>query len=226
MAKREKEQDDGIPEEVVNQMMVACGRRCCICKRYRPTKLQVHHIKEKSQGGTHDPDNLIVTCLSCHSDVHTHVPFARRFTHEELKGHRDTLSRQVAEGRFADDDSDDTDEVIRSVLRAIQASIGERPQLTAYAAEILLCAADAAGLHQGVIMYVRTFQGTSIQANQRNLISAPKDARLTACYKGGLDQLSRYGLIESPNGKVYHVTYEGYLLADELKARGAEALSE
>jgi hypothetical protein len=55
--KKQDEPDDDIPEEIVDKMMIACGRRCCICKRYRPTKLQVHHIQERARGGTHDEEN-------------------------------------------------------------------------------------------------------------------------------------------------------------------------
>ena len=62
-----------IPQDVIDAMMVKCGRRCCVCRRFRPTKLQVHHIKERAKGGGDEEDNLIVTCFSCHSDVHTHV---------------------------------------------------------------------------------------------------------------------------------------------------------
>src|SRR5688572_30318128 len=98
---------DDIPQKVVDEMMVKCGRRCCICRRFRPTKLQVHHIVERVQGGSNDLDNLIVTCMSCHSDVHTKVPFARRFTHAELKSHRDTLYVMVASGTLPASDSDD-----------------------------------------------------------------------------------------------------------------------
>ena len=42
---------DEIPSDLVDRMMVKCARRCCICRRYRPTKLQVHHIVERGQGG-------------------------------------------------------------------------------------------------------------------------------------------------------------------------------
>ena len=75
-----------IPAEVIDAMMVKCARRCCICRRFRPTKLQVHHIVERSNGGSDDESNLIVVCFSCHSDVHTKVPFSRRFSQGELIG--------------------------------------------------------------------------------------------------------------------------------------------
>lgn len=31
---------------------------------------QVHHIKPLSEGGTHDKENLISLCSSCHSKIH------------------------------------------------------------------------------------------------------------------------------------------------------------
>ncbi|HHY6394736.1 TPA: HNH endonuclease signature motif containing protein [Enterococcus faecium] len=30
----------------------------------------VHHIKELSDGGTHDENNLMSVCKSCHSKIH------------------------------------------------------------------------------------------------------------------------------------------------------------
>jgi 5-methylcytosine-specific restriction endonuclease McrA len=46
-----------IPQDLVDRMMVKCGRRCCICRRFLPTKLQVHHIIERANGGTNEEDN-------------------------------------------------------------------------------------------------------------------------------------------------------------------------
>ena len=45
---------------------------CEIC--YKEGKLvpteQVHHIKPLAEGGTHDRDNLIALCKSCHARIH------------------------------------------------------------------------------------------------------------------------------------------------------------
>ena len=87
-----------IAPDLVDKMMVLCGRHRCVCRRFRPTKLQVHHIRERAYGGTDDEDNLIVICLSCHTDIHSDVPFARRFTAEELKMHRDKTIQMVNDG--------------------------------------------------------------------------------------------------------------------------------
>ncbi|WP_420838364.1 HNH endonuclease [Allobaculum mucilyticum] len=34
---------------------------------------QVHHIVPLSQGGTHDENNLMSLCKSCHSRIHANV---------------------------------------------------------------------------------------------------------------------------------------------------------
>lgn len=84
-----------IPQPIVDEFMAKCGRRCCICRRFEPLHLQVHHIVERADGGTDDLDNLIVICLTCHSDVHSDTKLTRRFTPEELRQHRDALFELV-----------------------------------------------------------------------------------------------------------------------------------
>lgn len=45
----------------------------CIENRLR--FLNVHHIKERIHGGTHDLDNLITVCRAHHADIHPHMRF-------------------------------------------------------------------------------------------------------------------------------------------------------
>jgi HNH endonuclease len=216
-----------IPAAVIAKMMVKCGRRCCICKRYRPTKLQVHHIHEKAEGGGDEEDNLIVTCFSCHSDVHTLVPFARRFSRVELKGHRDALVKQVAEGVFPVEDTDDMDEIIRAVVCEMRkAPAAAQVQLLPEAAEILLGAVNAKDGGQGSVFGVRDSAGFSLVVGGGDLITDHTDMRLAAKYRHALDQLVRYGFLEHLYQDGYEVTYRGYLAADEITVRGVQALSE
>ena len=42
---------------------------CQICGK-KNTRLEVHHIIFRSQGGTDDENNLITLCSECHSDIH------------------------------------------------------------------------------------------------------------------------------------------------------------
>lgn len=32
--------------------------------------LHLHHVKRRSQGGQHDPKNLVTLCFECHTDLH------------------------------------------------------------------------------------------------------------------------------------------------------------
>ena len=43
--------------------------RCLENGVYTPTE-QIHHIKPLSQGGTHDRENLMALCKSCHAKIH------------------------------------------------------------------------------------------------------------------------------------------------------------
>jgi len=45
------------------------GYKCQCCKKDK-TKLQVHHIVFRSNGGTNAPDNLITLCRECHENLH------------------------------------------------------------------------------------------------------------------------------------------------------------
>jgi len=53
------------------------GYKCNICKSKgygnssNSKRLEVHHILERSNGGTNSPDNLITLCSDCHKKVHS-----------------------------------------------------------------------------------------------------------------------------------------------------------
>ena len=199
-------------------MMIKCARRCCICRRFRPTKLQVHHIVEKGQGGTNDEDNLIVICLPCHTDVHSQVPFTRRFSPEELKGHRDTLIRMVAEGKFPAEEPDNTDQLIARVVsgRGVGTRADAQEALSPEAVEILLGAAHATGNRQGMIVLSKTNYGLRIFPGNQQCPYNVADRRATAKYKAALEELLSEDLIEYASDSLREVTHAGYLLADEI----------
>lgn len=216
--KQDKPEDDPIPPETVDRMMVKCGRRCCICRRFRPIRLQVHHIIEQSDGGTHDEDNLLVTCQTCHSDVHSHVPFMRRFTVAELKGHRDALIKLVAEGKLPENDTDDTDEVITRIVRVLASEKKQDISSLIPEAVELLLGSVSTNVNQGNIISSLSFQGFSLTYGDKGKTIPNEDGRGQAKHKKALRQLEQCGLIEEVSSGIYEVTYEGYLAADELEA--------
>jgi 5-methylcytosine-specific restriction endonuclease McrA len=48
------------------------GNRCVFCGEpdKRKGKLQIHHIKYRSRGGSNHPDNLLLVCPRCHREIH------------------------------------------------------------------------------------------------------------------------------------------------------------
>ncbi len=199
-----------VPEELATELLSNCGRHCCICRRFRPVHLQVHHIVAQSDGGTDDSDNLIALCLTCHSDVHTTRPFTRRFTPSELKQHRDEVVRLVTDGRLVP-----SEETIVDVSRIVEAvrehSVGD---LSCTAREILVAAAEA----EGEIILSRNTGGATFVAGKAG--KKVQHGRELALYKAAMQELELEGLVAAQgfNGNVWSVTYEGYLTADELMA--------
>lgn len=86
------------PPDVKEDALVACGRCCCICHKFCGTKIEVHHIREESEGGDNSPGNAIPLCFDCHADMssydHKH-PKGNKYGESELRRHRDTWYEKV-----------------------------------------------------------------------------------------------------------------------------------
>ena len=80
------------PQSVQEEALVACGRCCCICHKFCGTKMELHHIHQKADGGADTLDNCIPLCFDCHADMgkaDPHHPKGKHYTESELKQHRD-----------------------------------------------------------------------------------------------------------------------------------------
>jgi HNH endonuclease len=203
-----------IAPELADKMMVLCGRHCCLCRRYRPTKLQVHHIRERAQGGTDDEDNLIVICLSCHTDVHSKVPFARRFTADELKMHRDKTIQMVNDGVLVGNDAPNFS--TSTIIARVPPKSADELRLRHEAIELLLSAVNAEGSQQGTIYLMGFDGGANIQAGVRNDFIPQFNRRAEAKYKAALQELEDAGLIQPASDELWLVTDEGYVVADDV----------
>ena len=203
-----------IPQELVNDLLVKCGRRCCICRRFEPLHLQVHHIMPLSEEGTNDSDNLIAICLTCHSDVHAKTALSRRFTVQELKGHRDTLFKLVAEGKLTEglSSEQDYDNLLQNIIEHLRSGFSPavpREMISADAVQLLLAAVKADGT---------IFDMSDVFTSSTTLGSVREMSK----EKAALDELESYGLATWATGKLYRVTHSGFLLADEILAAAQE----
>jgi hypothetical protein len=89
------------PKGIVEKALVACARYCCICHKFCGTKMELHHIKQRADGGDNTFDNCIPLCLDCHAEVksyNSHHPKGRKFTPGELIKHRDQWYLKIKNG--------------------------------------------------------------------------------------------------------------------------------
>jgi hypothetical protein len=76
----------------VDQLLVDCHRRCCICHRFCGVKIETDHIVPEGEGGPSDISNAIAVCFECHAEIHSYNdqhPRGRKFRPEELKKHKE-----------------------------------------------------------------------------------------------------------------------------------------
>jgi len=215
-----------IAQDVADRILAKCGRCCCICRRFAPLHLQVHHIEERSSGGLDDEDNLIAVCLTCHSDVHTQTLLSRRFTREELKLHRANVFRLVKEGKLPAGPpvQNFLEEAISSILSSLQPDIpipgisqsAVHSPLSGEAITILLHAVQGDGhlfLQEVRRLWVIECTGWHHQ---------PAPGRESAKFKSGFDALQNLQYIDWISGLRYAVTERGYQAADLILAAGKQ----
>ena len=86
-------------QTVADEVFVKCGRHCCLCGMFAGQKMELHHIKQASDGGDDSIDNCIPLCLNCHAEVKAYNPRhpkGRKYTETELRGHRDKYFAQYS----------------------------------------------------------------------------------------------------------------------------------
>lgn len=76
----------------VDDLLVKCHRRCCICHRFCGVKVEIDHMVPSAEDGSSDIANAIPVCFECHAEIHSYNdkhPRGRKFRPEELKKHKE-----------------------------------------------------------------------------------------------------------------------------------------
>ncbi|MCA9460173.1 MAG: HNH endonuclease [Nanoarchaeota archaeon] len=85
-------------KKVKEDVLVKSGRHCCICHKFCGLKIEIHHIKPKSEGGLDTFENAIALCFDCHADMTSYDyqhPKGTKYQESELIQHRDNWYEKV-----------------------------------------------------------------------------------------------------------------------------------
>jgi hypothetical protein len=82
----------GFNQGDVEELLVRCHRRCCICHRFCGVKIEIDHIEPQAEGGSDKIENGIAVCFECHAEIHSYNdrhPRGRKFHPSELHMHKE-----------------------------------------------------------------------------------------------------------------------------------------
>lgn len=96
-----------MPGPTRTNVIMRDGGRCRSCNTNR--NLHVHHIRYRSEGGTHDEDNLITLCETCHDKAHSNKRLFQPLL-IECVSRNEPVRFGVAEAEDRSDEDGDSDE--------------------------------------------------------------------------------------------------------------------
>jgi hypothetical protein len=82
----------GFRRAEVDDLLVRCHRRCCVCHRFCGVKIETDHIIPTEERGGDDIENAIPVCFECHAEIHSYNdkhPRGRKFSPDELRAHKE-----------------------------------------------------------------------------------------------------------------------------------------
>lgn len=95
----------GFPTAIKQQVMIDSARHCCVCHRYKGIKMEVHHLKQKANGGEDTFENAIPLCFDCHADAghfNDRHPRGTKFSIKELIKARDAWYEYVRKNQLVE----------------------------------------------------------------------------------------------------------------------------
>lgn len=79
-------------QNIKEEALIACGRKCCVCHRFCGRNIELHHIDLESKGGESSFENCIPLCFDCHAEAghyNSNHPKGTKYSPCELRQHRD-----------------------------------------------------------------------------------------------------------------------------------------
>lgn len=200
-----------INEDIVAEVLAKSARHCCVCRQFLPLSIQVHHIIERSDGGTDDFDNLIPVCIQCHGYIHTIPQMTRKFTTKEQKKCRDDVYEMVSVGKLPASRAMTRNEleVVSSILAETLSNSNNNEELSEEAMKLL-----SATLCEESSIKINRFSEKASMIIIGNQHFIPKE-KFVGQYPKSIIELLSQGFIES-KGDTLEITAKGRNLVSKL----------
>lgn len=139
------------PNNVRSNVLVKCKRYCCLCGKYVGNNIELHHIRQRADGGDDTEDNCIPLCFNCHAEVKSynpHHPKGSKYSEKELKERRNLVYEFVKDKticNYSNDDINRATKLLDNYYKQIEKIISTDPcaepvhiDLITFANEMLL----------------------------------------------------------------------------------------
>lgn len=116
----------GFPSSIRNKVLVRCKRHCCLCGNYVGNNIELHHIRQRADGGDDSEDNCIPLCFNCHAEVKSynpHHPKGLKYSEKELKERRNQVYEFVKNKvicNYSDDDINKAKKLLNKYYKQIE----------------------------------------------------------------------------------------------------------
>lgn len=123
----------GFPNDVRTSVLTKCKRHCCLCGQYAGTYMELHHIRQKADGGDDTEENCMPLCFNCHAEVKSynpHHPKGLKYNEQELKERRNQVYQFVKNKvicNYSNDDIDKAKKLLNNYYKQIEAIISIDP---------------------------------------------------------------------------------------------------
>lgn len=116
----------GFSDNIRTNVLLKCKRHCCLCGKYAGINMELHHIRQKADGGNDTEENCIPLCFDCHAKVKSynpHHPKGLKYGEKELKLRRNEVYEAVKNkmiSNYSEEDIEKAKRLLNKYYRIVE----------------------------------------------------------------------------------------------------------
>lgn len=172
------------PDSVRTNVLIKCKRHCCLCGKHAGIYMELHHIRQKANGGDDTEENCMPLCLKCHGEVRSYNPnhpIGLKYKESELILRRNEVYEAVKNkvvSNYSEEDISKAKKLLDEYYKLLENIIGTDP--CGQPIDIL-SVAWAEDMSQALKSYGYTFVDEELDREKLNLIDAITEWHTLLC---------------------------------------------